>query len=121
MSILLGLLTFVLVLVSVFLVLVVLMQRAKSDGSMGAVMGGSMAEATFGADTTNVLSKATIRGAIVFFILATLLYLGRIWQHNHANGGAALPSIAAPATAPFAPVPGPSAAPSPVPAAPGGK
>ena len=39
MSLFIGVLTFVLVLTSLFLVLVVLMQRAKSDGGMGAAMG----------------------------------------------------------------------------------
>ena len=70
MSILLAIATFVLILTSVFLILLVLAQKAKSDGGMGAAMGGGMAEATFGADTGNVLSKATINAAIVFFVLS---------------------------------------------------
>ena len=112
MSILLGILTFALVVVSLFLVLVVLMQKAKSDGGVGAAMGGGMAEATFGAETGNVLSTATIRAAILFFILSIALYLGRLYQHKHATvttGG--LPTIEAPAApskpaaqAPAAPV-----------------
>lgn len=94
MDILLGILTFVLILVSVFIILVVLMQRAKSDGGMGAAMGGGMAEATFGADTGNVLSKATINAAIALFVLSIVLYLGRIYQHSHAvPTGGALPAI----------------------------
>ncbi|HYP16962.1 MAG TPA: preprotein translocase subunit SecG [Opitutus sp.] len=97
MSILLGILTFVLIIVSILLVLIVLMQRAKNDGGMGAAMGGGVAEATFGADTGNVLSKATINLAIAFFILAFGLYLGRIYQRTHATPtGDALPSISAP-------------------------
>ena len=40
---------------------------------MGAAMGGGMAEATFGADTGNVLSKATINASIVFFVLRSLV------------------------------------------------
>ena len=43
MSIVLGILTFVLILVSLFLILVVLAQKAKSDGGMGSAMGGGMA------------------------------------------------------------------------------
>jgi len=98
MSILLVILTFVLILVSLFLILVVLAQKAKNDGGMGAAMGGGMAEAAFGADTSNVLSKATINGAIAFFVLAFALYLGRIYQRNHATpSGESLPTIAAPA------------------------
>jgi preprotein translocase subunit SecG len=98
MSILLVIGTFVLILTSIFLILLVLAQKAKSDGGMGAAMGGGMAEATFGADTGNVLSKATINAAIVFFVLSFALYLGRIYQGKHAAAsGAELPTIAAPA------------------------
>lgn len=107
MNILLGILTFVLILVSLFLVLVVLAQKAKSDSGMGAAMGGGMAEAAFGADTSNVLSKATINAAIAFFVIAFALYLGRLYQRTHATGGGdALPTIAAPAAAkPATPAP----------------
>ncbi len=80
MSILLGILTFVLILVSLFIILVVLAQKAKSDGGMGAAMGGGMAEAAFGADTNNVLTKLTIRSTIAFFILTFVLYLGFIYS-----------------------------------------
>lgn len=98
MSILLGILTFILILVSLFLVLIVLMQKSK-DGGMGAALGGGAAEAAFGADTTNVLSQATKYSAILFFVLTLGLYLGRIYERNHASdGGGALPTIAAPAT-----------------------
>jgi len=121
MSILLGILTFVLIVVSLFLVLVVLMQKAKNDGGMGAAMGGGMAEAAFGADTSNVLSKATINGAIAFFVLAFALYLGRIYRRTHVVASAdALPTIAAPAAKPAAktavPATKPATQPVPVPA-----
>lgn len=100
MSILLNLLTAVLILVSLFLVLVVLAQKAK-DGGMGAALGGGAAEAAFGAETGNVLSKSTIYAAILFFVLAFTLYLGRIYERKHAaaNAGDALPTIVAPAAA----------------------
>ena len=105
MSILLSLLTVVLILVSLFLILVVLAQKSK-DGGMGATLGGGMAEATFGADTSNVLSKATINAAIAFFVLSFVLYLGHIYVRKHATAtGDALPSIAAPASRPAAPAP----------------
>lgn len=107
MNILLAILTFVLILVSLFLCLIVLMQKAKNDGGMGAAMGGGMAEAAFGADTSNVLSKATINASIAFFVLAFALYLGRIYQRAHTtSAGDALPTISAPAkAAPVTPVP----------------
>lgn len=99
MSILLGISTFILILTSLFLILLVLAQKARSDGGMGAAMGGGMAEATFGADTGNVLSKATINAAIVFFVLSFALYLGRIYEGKHAaSSGGLLPTIAAPLT-----------------------
>src|SRR5580692_9371473 len=106
MSILLDIATVVLLLTSLFLILVVLAQKAKSDGGMGAAMGGGMAEATFGADTGNVLSKATINAAIVFFVMSISLYLGRIYELKHAtSSGGALPTItvAVPAKAASAP------------------
>jgi len=123
MSILLGILTFILILVSGFLVLVVLMQKSK-DGGVGAALGGGATEAAFGADTTNVLSKSTIYAAVMFFVLAFVLYLGRIYERKHASAaaGSALPSIAVPATpAPAAATPGatpPPAAATPVAPAP---
>ena len=116
MNIVLGVLTFLLIVVSVFLCLVILMQRAKNDGGMGAALGGGMAESAFGADTTNVLSKATINLTIAFFVLAFLLYLGRIYQRSHGvSSGGALPTINAPAT-PAKPLTMPSTAPMTAPA-----
>jgi preprotein translocase subunit SecG len=99
MSILLGILTVILIFVSLFIVLVVLAQKSK-DGGMGAALGGGAAEAAVGADTSNVLSKSTIYASIVFFVLAFTLYLGRIYERKHANDarGNALPTIAVPAT-----------------------
>src|SRR5277367_5756728 len=101
MSILLGFCTAILILTSIVLILLVLAQKAKSDGGMGAAMGGGMAEATFGADTGNVLSKATINASIVFFVLSFALYLGRIYEGKHAAAsGGSLPTIAVPMSAP---------------------
>ncbi|MBC8040138.1 MAG: preprotein translocase subunit SecG [Opitutaceae bacterium] len=103
MSILIGIFTFVLILISVFLVLVVLAQKAKSDGGMGASLGGGATEAAFGADTGNVLTKATINAAIAFFVLTFGLYLGHIYVSKHAKSSeGALPAIPVPA-APAAP------------------
>ena len=112
MSIVLGIFTFVLVLVACFLILVILMQKDKSGGGAGAVMGGAMAEAAFGADTSNVLSKATINASIIFFVLSCALFLGRIYERKHmAVSGGALPTIVVPAAS-QAPA-GPAKAPPP--------
>lgn len=105
MSIVIGVLTFILVLTSLFLVMIVLMQRAKTDGGIGAAMAGGATESAFGAETTNVLSGATIKAAIVFFVLSFGLYLANIYQaKNRAAEDAKLPTINAPATTP-APAP----------------
>lgn len=111
MGIVIGILTFILILISLFLVLVVLAQKAK-DGGVGAALGGGAAEAAFGAETGNVLSKATINAAIAFFVLCFALYLGHIYQRNHAGPDAgALPAITAPvapAVVPEATTPAPT-------------
>ena len=104
-SILIGVLTVILVLTSLFLVMIVLMQRAKTDGGIGAAMAGGATESAFGAETNNVLSGATIKGAIVFFFLSFGLYLANIYQaKNRAAENAALPTVNAPAVTP-APAP----------------
>jgi preprotein translocase subunit SecG len=95
MSIVIWLLTFVLVLLSVFLVLVVLMQKSKSDGGVGAALGGGMTEATFGADTGNVLATLTRNCTIAFFVLSFVLYLAHIWQNSAKEEQMTLPTIPA--------------------------
>ncbi len=103
----------VLVLVSAFLVLIVLAQKAKSDGGVGAAMGGGVAEATFGAETGNVLTNATIKASIAFFVLCFGLYLGKIYLHkNKAKEDGALPTITAPAVVPAPVTTAPEAAPA---------
>ncbi len=114
MSILINIFMVVLVLISAFLVLIVLAQKAKSDGGVGAAMGGGVAEATFGAETGNVLTNATIKASIAFFVLCFGLYLGKIYVHkNKAKEEGALPAIAAPAVVPTPATPAPEAAPAP--------
>jgi preprotein translocase subunit SecG len=107
-NILIWLFTAVLILVSVFLVLVVLAQKAKTDGGMGAALGGGATEAAFGADTGNVLTKLTINAAILFFVLTFGLYLANIYAAKHKKSSEGLlPAISAPA-APTAPAPAPT-------------
>lgn len=86
MSLLLGIFTFILILVSLFMMLVILMQRSKNDGGLGSALGGGMAESTFGADTNTVLFNATRNAAIAFFVLSFGLYLGHLWVRNHTEG-----------------------------------
>jgi preprotein translocase subunit SecG len=106
MSLVIGILTFILIITSLFLVLVVLMQRAKTDGGMGSAMGGGSMESTFGAETGNVLSGATIKAAIVFFVVSFTLYLAHIYQAKHHDStDNRLPTITAPASTAPGPVP----------------
>lgn len=109
MSLLIGILTFILIITSLFLVMVVLMQRAKTDGGMGAAMGGGSMESTFGADTSNVLSNATIKASVIFFVLSFGLYLAHVYQKKHVTEAEnKLPTVVAPA----APAPAPLTAPT---------
>jgi preprotein translocase subunit SecG len=67
------------VLVSALMVLVILMQRPKSEG-LGAAFGGAVTENIFGAQTTNVLVKFTTWLAGIFFVLTfalSILYAHR--------------------------------------------
>jgi preprotein translocase subunit SecG len=128
-SILINIFTVLLILVALFLGLLVLMQRAKSDAGMAA-MGGGMMESTFGPDTSNVLTGLTIKATIAFFLLSFLIYLAYIHQRAHPSAGkGALPNISAPAqhstanptaTAPAAApaAPAPNAAPNTTPSSP---
>ncbi len=115
-SILIGIFTFVLLVVSAFLVLIVLAQKTK-DGGMGSALGGGVTESTFGAETGNVLSKTTIKLAIAFFVLTFMLYLGQIYVRKHAAPVEnKLPTLE-PVTAPAAPAPS-NTTPTPAPATP---
>jgi len=103
MSILIWILTFILLLVSGFLILVVLAQKSK-DGGMGSALGGGMTESAFGAETGNVLFNATRNATIAFFILAFGLYLCHIYQRKHTGAaGDGLPNIPVPAAVSSAP------------------
>ena len=105
MNILINVLTFVLILVALFLVLVVLVQKPRADSGLGAAMGGGAAEAAFGAETGNVLTRATIVAAIAFFVLSFGLYLGHLYVRNHAHADeVALPEAPA-VVAPAEPTP----------------
>ncbi len=112
MTILIVVLTFLLVLVSLFLGLLVLVQKPRSDSGLGTAMGGGMAEATFGAETGNVLTRSTIVLAVAFFVLAFGAYIAQIYVSKHKDKSIeSLPSAPV-STAPAAPAPAPEAAPA---------
>ena len=72
MQILINFLLAIYVLVALLMVLVILMQRPKSEG-LGAAFGGGVTENIFGAQTTNVLVKFTGWLAGIFFLLTFIL------------------------------------------------
>ena len=72
MQILINFLLAIYVLVALLMILVILMQRPKSEG-LGAAFGGGVTENIFGAQTTNVLVKFTTWLAGIFFVLTFAL------------------------------------------------
>src|SRR5437879_11456797 len=72
MNLLINILLVLYVLVALLMVLVILMQRPKSEG-LGAAFGGAVTENIFGAQTTNVLTKFTSWLAGIFFVLTFVL------------------------------------------------
>ncbi len=72
MTLLLNILLGIYVFVSVLMILIILMQRPKSEG-LGAAFGGGVTENIFGAQTTNVLTKITGWFAAIFFLLTFVL------------------------------------------------
>lgn len=72
MSILITALLVVYTIICVLMILVVLMQRPRSEG-LGAAFGGGVTENLFGAQTTNVLQKFTVWLGIAFFVLTLVL------------------------------------------------
>jgi preprotein translocase subunit SecG len=83
MSILIGLLTAVHVLVALFVILLVLMQKS-SDQGVGAAFGGGMTETVFGAGTTTALVRMTIWCAGL--LLITTLALAVLHSHRTKTG-----------------------------------
>jgi preprotein translocase subunit SecG len=82
MSIVIGILTAIHVLVALFLIVLVLMQKSSEQG-VGAAFGGGMTETVFGAGTTTALVRMTIWCACT--LLATTLILAVL--HSHRGGG----------------------------------
>jgi len=101
-----------------FMGLVILMQRSKQEG-LGAAFGSGVMGETFGAQTSQVLVKATVWAAIIFFILS--IVLARLYSHQEvlAEQGSPVqqllskPITPAPnATSPTPAAPAPTAAPA---------
>src|SRR6478672_6605787 len=73
------------VLVAALMVLVILMQRPKSEG-LGAAFGAGVTENIFGAQTTNVLVKFTTWLAGIFFALTFALSV--LYAHHSVASSA---------------------------------
>jgi len=98
------------VLVSLLMILVILMQRPKSEG-LGAAFGGGVTENIFGAQTTNVLVKFTTWLAGIFFALT--LGLSILYAHRSTADSAFRRELMKTQAAPQS-SPAPAAKPSPV-------
>ena len=72
MSIILSILIAIQVLVCALMILVVLMQRPRSEG-LGSAFGGGITDNVFGSQTTNVLARFTTWMGIAFFSITLLL------------------------------------------------
>ena len=79
MQILINFLLAIYVLIALLMVLVILMQRPKSEG-LGAAFGGGVTENIFGAQTTNVLVKFTGWLTGIFFLLTFMLSI--LYSHK---------------------------------------
>ena len=85
MAILINILLGFYVFVALLMVLVILMQRPKSEG-LGAAFGGGVTENIFGAQTTNVLTKITGWLAAIFFLLTFALSILYAHKGNTQSG-----------------------------------
>ena len=116
MNLLINLLLAVYVLVALLMVLVILMQRPKSEG-LGAAFGGGVTENIFGAQTTNVLVKFTAWLAGIFFALTFALSI--LYAHKGTADSAfrreLMKTQAAPQTSPAPTTAKPSPVSSPAP------
>jgi preprotein translocase subunit SecG len=115
MNILISLILVVWSIVSLLMILVILMQRPKSEG-LGAAFGGGVTENIFGAQTTTVLTKITGWLAGIFFALTFLLSI--LYAHKGRSESALsrelknAPAPPATASATVAPNNGPASSPA---------
>ena len=85
MTILINFLLVIEAIVAILMMLVILMQRPKSEG-LGAAFGGGVTENIFGAQTTNVLTTITTWLASIFFVL--VLALSVLYAHRSTGDSA---------------------------------
>ena len=114
MSILITALLSIWTLVALLMILVILMQRPKSEG-LGAAFGGGVTENIFGAQTTNVLVKFTSYLAGFFFVITFVLSI--LYAHQATRKSVLREELmkdsSKPAASASPAVPGPAASVSP--------
>ena len=87
MSLVIGFLTFFLVLDCVFLIFLVLLQLPKKEAGVGVAFGGGATDALFGAGSGNMLTKITKWTAGIFFSLCLVL---AVMSGHHTSGARSL-------------------------------
>jgi preprotein translocase subunit SecG len=95
LAISINLLLFVFVVVCLLMSMIILMQRPKNEG-LGAAFGSGTTDQLFGARTTNVLQKATVYLATLFFVL-TLALAVMIGKQNAGKRKSLVAQVPAPA------------------------
>jgi preprotein translocase subunit SecG len=73
MSLLIGFLTFIMVVNCLFLMLLILIQLPKKEAGAGIAFGGAATDALFGAGSGNALTQATKYSASLFVGIAIIL------------------------------------------------
>jgi preprotein translocase subunit SecG len=123
MGFVIGFLTFVMLVDSLALVLLVLIQLPKKEAGAGLAFGGTATDALFGAGSGNVLTKITKYAAGAFFVFSIVLSV--MQSHYHLRNSSEfkklieksgpLPSAAVPSpgTTPSTPI-NPAVTPAPV-------
>lgn len=108
MHLFIGFLTFVLVMTSLFLILLVLVQLPKKDAGVGMAFGAGMSEMLLGAGSGNVLTRITKYTVGIFLGVALLMsvLISRVHRQDQLGVTRALEEQARalpPAAAPAAP------------------
>ena len=107
-----GILTFLLVIVCIFLSLLILAQKPKKDTGGGLAFGGAATDALFGAGSGDLFTKMTKYATVAFFVIVLFLSILNAQQSKRkvadprarvtAADRQAEAAAAAPATAPAA-------------------
>src|SRR5687768_3190462 len=87
MSLLIGFLTFILVVNCLFLMLLVLVQLPKKEAGSGLAFGAGTTDALFGAGSGTALTKMTKYTASAFLALSLVLAVLNSQRHERSSQG----------------------------------